>query len=168
MTKRPTLEEVEALFSRRFQPLKITVPKSHPPIPQGPTVLVVPKDERPRRALNKTETEWGRRIQAERPDSFLVAQPIRFFKLIGGGTYTPDFLEFREELPVIVWEVKGGYKGPGAEQGYDRYKRAALQWSDGRKFQFKMATKRKSKWEIDEWKYATLSKLPAKVPTCQF
>lgn len=148
MTKRPTLEEVEMLFTRRFQPKPITIPAPKPDAP--------PQDERPRRALNKTEEEWGRRLMAERPDSLLVAQPTRFFALRGGGTYTPDFLEFRPSgLPVIAWEVKGGYRGPGWEQGYERYKRAALEWSDGEIFQFKMATKNKGKWSVEEWPRTT-------------
>ena len=152
MSKRPTLEEVEMLFTRRFQPLKITIPKSHPAIPQGPAVLSVPQDERPRRALNKTEEEWGRRLAVLSPSSRVFVQPTRFFALRGGGTYTPDFLEFRPDgLPVIAWEVKGGYRGPGWEQGYERYRRAALEFS-GAKFAFKLAEKRKGKWSVTEWK----------------
>ncbi len=56
----------------------------------------------------------------------VIPQPCRLFPLAGGGSYTPDLLAWRNGFPgVLVVEVKGGYRGAGWEQGYERYKRAA-------------------------------------------
>lgn len=103
---------------------------------------------------NKTEMrfywEW-----LEEKDGFgnvVIVQPPRFFELQGGGTYTPDFVEVRPS-GVVVWEVKGGYKGPGWEQGIERYKRAALQYNNNY-ITFRMAKwdRKKMTWTISSWK----------------
>lgn len=55
-----------------------------------------------------------------------IEQPTRLFPLPGWGTYTPDILAWKPgKSGILVVEVKGGYKGPGAEQGMERYARAA-------------------------------------------
>lgn len=59
-----------------------------------------------------------------------IPQVTRMFPLDGGGTYTPDFIAWKKGDPgLVVCEVKGGYRGPGWEQGMERYKRAASQYS---------------------------------------
>ena len=108
--------------------------------------------ERPKPRGNVTERRALELIRARYPDGCVFSQPARFFPLEGGGTYTPDFLVFREGRPVVVVEVKGGYRGPGAEQGIERYRRAAAQW-DGCLFAFQMWNwKAKERgWEIFVW-----------------
>lgn len=108
--------------------------------------------ERPKTKGNVTEHRALDLIMEQYPDGCVFCQPSRFFKLEGGGTYTPDFLVFREGQPVVVVEVKGGYKGPGAEQGIERYKRAAAQW-DGPIFKFQMWNwdAEDRSWEIGLW-----------------
>lgn len=103
------------------------------------------------RAMNMTEGMFYAWLLSRKPDAKVIPQPRMLFPLAGGGTYTPDFLEITD-TGVNVWEVKGGYKGPGAEQGYDRYKRAALEWAD-RKIRFAMATydRKKGTWTIEHW-----------------
>jgi len=110
------------------------------------------------RCCNKTETlfhEYLQRSLYAGQAVSIIVQPSRFFELVGGGTYTPDYMVFRHEQPgvVLVFEVKGGYRGPGWEQGYERYKRAALQWS-GPVFRFAMAefSRKKNSWKITEWR----------------
>ncbi len=72
----------------------------------------------------------------------LIAQQVRnLFQLDGGGMYIPDFVVFSDALPIRVIEVKGGYRGAGFEQGYERYKRAALQFSRSGLFSFEL-------WEV--------------------
>lgn len=103
--------------------------------------------------LNKSEAEVLRMLQLRYPDAFVVPQPTRFFRLKGGGTYQPDFLVFPHEEDgwrVLVVEVKGGYRGPGAEQGIERYKRAALEF--GAHFHFEMYRKERGKWEVIPWR----------------
>jgi len=106
------------------------------------------------KAMNKTE---ARAAQWLRLNGFacLIAQPTRLFPLAGGGTYTPDFLAW-EPSGAGVWviEVKGGYRGPGWDQGYDRYKRAALQYSPpGSPWRFSLLTwhARRREWTWEAW-----------------
>lgn len=92
--------------------------------------------------LNKTERRFY--------DSFLrtqdgidfkvIVQPTNFFELEKKGCYTPDFIVVTPDAkPITVIEIKGGYQGPGWEQGYERYFRAAQQY-DGKFFEFLMYT----------------------------
>lgn len=75
--------------------------------------------------------------------SALIAQQVRnLFQLEGGGMYIPDFLVVNApSLPPLVVEVKGGYRGAGFEQGYERYKRAAAQFTKNGLFAFEL-------WEV--------------------
>ena len=55
-----------------------------------------------------------------------------------GDEYRPDYagifpgcFAVRDQLPPlgsVIVEIKGGYRGPGWEQGYERFKRARIQW----------------------------------------
>ena len=104
--------------------------------------------------MNKTEAramDWLR-FQGY---SDIIAQPTRLFPLAGGGTYTPDFLAW-ELMSFGVWviEVKGGYRGAGWEQGYERYRRAALQYSPaGSPWRFALLTwhARRREWTFEAW-----------------
>lgn len=109
---------------------------------------------RRRDALNKTEArflDWLER-NAKGEDDLLVVQPPRLFELEGGGTYTPDFI-LLTHTGLVVYEVKGGYRGPGWEQGIERYKRAAAQYA-GRRVRFILANwdRRAMRWDINEWR----------------
>lgn len=105
------------------------------------------------RRMNKTEERFfdllKNDIYADERDTVLIVpQPTRFFRFPNGDTYTPDFLVIHQ-CGVTVYEVKGGYKGHGAEQGYERFHRAAEKF--GRHgITFILAT-----WdrERDEWVY---------------
>ena len=107
---------------------------------------------RPATKGNRTEMRALELARRRFPRGMVFAQPSRFFPLKGGGTYTPDFLVFCEGMPVVVIEVKGGYRGPGADQGIERYRRAAAQW-DGGVFSFQMWTwdQKGKEWEISVW-----------------
>lgn len=104
--------------------------------------------------LNKSETavmQIIRRLHAGKPH-VLISQPSRLFELEGGGTYTPDFIVFTPQ-GTVVYEVKGGYRGPGAEHGVERFKRAAAQWA-GPSIVFVLAVRDKSAaggWRMETW-----------------
>ena len=107
---------------------------------------------------NKTETRFFREVLMRAPGRLVILpQPPRFLELTGGGTYTPDYLVLPDSGPAIVVEVKGGYRGPGWDQGYERYKRAALEW-DGKGFRFAMATwdAKDKTWWLEAWDKAGL------------
>lgn len=81
-----------------------------------------------------------------------VCQPTRLLPLPGGGTYTPDFLVLVPGGEPVSAEVKGGYRGPGWEQGVERYRRAASEW-DGRGLRFVMATwDGAAGWRLQWWR----------------
>lgn len=82
-------------------------------------------------SLNKTERRFYESLIPELfkgQDYIVIVQPTRLFELTGGGTYTPDFLVCTNDS-IHVCEVKGQYRGPGWEQGVERYKRAAAQFN---------------------------------------
>jgi hypothetical protein len=117
---------------------------------------VLAKPEAPRRAMNKTEARmYGRLLATGHARRDIFPQPCRFFRLSGGGTYTPDFLVFDVAVGVCqVIEVKGGYRGPGWEQGVERYKRAALEYGGaGSPFRFSMYTwdRKHGEWKDEAW-----------------
>jgi hypothetical protein len=105
--------------------------------------------------MNKTE---ARAMQWLRFQGYtdLIAQPTRLFPLAGGGSYTPDFLAW-EPMTSCVWvvEVKtAGAHYHGWEQGYDRYKRAALQYSQpGSPWRYALLTwhARRREWTFEAW-----------------
>lgn len=105
-------------------------------------------------AMNRTEARCLERLRERFPaPAVILAQKTRFLPLRGGGSYTPDFLVLSPGHPALVVEVKGGYKGPGWEQGMERYRRAAAQWSDGRVLQFELHTwdRRRREWRVEAW-----------------
>lgn len=80
----------------------------------------------------------------------ILVQAVRL-PLDGGGVYIPDFFQVWEN-GAIAYEVKGGYRGAGWEQGYERFKRAALQYARD-DFQFILATfdRKRNEWDIQKW-----------------
>lgn len=104
--------------------------------------------------LNKTERRYYDTFLAEEVANGVpvIVQAPRFLELDGGGTYTPDFVVVREWGLEIV-EIKGGYMGPGWEQGIERYRRVAAQY-DSDRMRFRMATwdRKRMQWKIVEWK----------------
>ena len=77
-------------------------------------------------------------------------QPPRFFEFEDGDTYTPDFLLMAGGRGQIVAEIKGGYRGPGWEQGWERFKRAAAAFGRerGREFWLCEWMPRESRWRV--------------------
>ena len=86
-----------------------------------------PLDER----LTKAERRWMSDIATQaapyRDAPLILPQvTLRFWD---GTSYTIDFLVvWLDRAPTCV-EVKGGYRGPGWEQGYERYRRARDAWT---------------------------------------
>ncbi len=109
--------------------------------------------------LNKTETRFLQELrrsmmgmtsaipELEELDIWCYdVQPPRFFQFEDGDTYTPDFLLLVEGRGQVVVEVKGGYRGAGWEQGWERFKRAAAVF--GREF----GSERGREFWLCEWK----------------
>lgn len=118
------------------------------------------KNRRPA-AENKSEAEWHQALINRNPGAHIVSQAKGYFVLPGtSDTYTPDLMVIHGFLPIEVWEIKGGYRGPGWEQGYERYKRAAQFFSDGIKYQFYLAEKVGGKWQWRKWNNSQSPNLP--------
>jgi hypothetical protein len=77
------------------------------------------------RRMTKTEARFYELLKSEyaNEESVIIPQPTRFFRFDNGDTYTPDFIVLCD-TGMLVYEVKGGYKGAGYEQGYERFFRA--------------------------------------------
>lgn len=100
--------------------------------------------------LNKTELAALERIKTIWADqlSLVVPHGIKLF-FPDRTSYTPDFVVYLHHArQAILIEVKGGYRGPGWEQGYERYKRARDLYHGYYAFQF--WTKTKKEWEVTE------------------
>ena len=113
--------------------------------------------------LNKTEARFlaemrrsmaGKRSAIPELDGLDIwcydIQPPRFFEFEDGDTYTPDFLLLAGGRGQIVAEIKGGYRGPGWEQGWERFKRAAAVFGRdrGREFWLCEWRGRESRWRV--------------------
>jgi len=75
----------------------------------------------------------------------VLSQAIRL-DFDDGTSYRPDFAVVVNGCTVRLIEVKGGYKGPGWEQGVERYRRAKdvfQKW-----FGFALWTWKNGQWEI--------------------
>lgn len=137
------------------------------PVVQEGQGLKSPQNERRRvlRAdkLNKTEARFlaelrrsmaGQRSAIQELDGLDIwcydIQPPRFFEFEDGDTYTPDFLLLAGGRGQIVAEIKGGYRGPGWEQGWERFKRAAEVFGRerGREFWLCEWKPRESRWRV--------------------
>ena len=126
--------------------------------PQGERKRVLRVDK-----LNKTEARFlqelrrsmaGQRSAIPELDELEIwhydIQPPRFFEFEDGDTYTPDFLLLAGGRGQIVAEIKGGYRGPGWEQGWERFKRAASAFGRdrGREFWLCEWRPRESRWRV--------------------
>lgn len=127
------------------------------PAPQAVTLTDAPSIGRStHKTMNKTESRYYDTLirDCEYDPKCIFVQPTRFFKLTGGGTYTPDFLVVDQEYNLNrVVEIKGGYRGPGWEQGYERWKRAAMEYSGHGNFVFYLITwdRHSGEWREQQW-----------------
>ena len=133
-----------AFFARN----SVSAPSPHP-LPGGKAgnTLTAQKTHK----TSKCELEWLRHLRRELPDALILHQCLTL-PLTGGGKYTPDIVVINPLTAGIdIWEVKGGYRGPGWEQGYERYKRAAYEWQDGSRLRFHLAEKLRSGWKVADF-----------------
>ena len=124
--------------------------RAGPPSPK-PVINVIQANVKSKiKAMNKTEQRCMATLRDYCGDDVVILPQCLVLPLEGGGTYRPDFMVMNPAGPrVRLIEVKGGYKGPGWEQGIERYRRARQQW--GQKFAFEMWTwDRKAKtWKVE-------------------
>lgn len=137
------------------------------PVVQEGQGLKSPQNERRRvlrvDKLNKTEARFlqelrrsmaGQRSAIPELDALDIwcydIQPPRYFEFEDGDTYTPDFLLLAGGRGQVVAEIKGGYRGPGWEQGWERFKRAAAVFGRdrGREFWLCEWRPRESRWMV--------------------
>lgn len=99
-----------------------------PPEPdQSPVVVEARRMRKPiLERLNKTEVRWLHEIGWRMEAMSIHPQVGLYFD--DGDCYNADFMVFMNDGGVRLIEVKGGYKGPGWEQGHERFKRAKATW----------------------------------------
>ena len=107
----------------------------------------------PKSGLNRTERRYYDdflREMRETGRALVMSQQVRI-PLEGGGGYIPDFVIWAHGVVEVV-EIKGGYKGAGWEQGWDRYKRAAAYLERfGVKCKLAEWMPMEKKWKIQTW-----------------
>jgi hypothetical protein len=120
------------------------------PVPSGPAVTVTPRAKARVKALNKTEQRWLDTIAPVHfPAATVFAQAFTL-PLEGGGTYRADFVcIYLSRYPTLI-EVKGGFKGPGWEQGIERYRRARTQWEKVFGFELWDWDKETQRWKVEK------------------
>lgn len=103
------------------------------------------------RKMNKSESEYHLILLSGAGNGDLVIeQPTRLLRFPNGDTYTPDFCVMRADGIVEFHEVKGGYRGPGYEQGMERFNRAAERFGCSTR-KFFMAEKTNGKFIVTEY-----------------
>lgn len=103
--------------------------------PEFPGVAVAAPKKKPRRRRGPTqaEVEFLAVVRAQHPQAKAITPHgiTLVFPDGSGDRYTPDVLVTRpDDGRPTAYEVKGGYRGPGWEQGHERFKRAkaAFPW----------------------------------------
>jgi len=123
-----------------------------------PTVETVKrKDKDSPRKLNKTEQRWFEYAKEGFVEGWDAIFPqCRVLPLKGGGSYRPDF-EWITPLTseggvvrIVLIEIKGGFKGPGWEQGLERFRRARAEWEHIFKFELWTWKAKEKKWEVEK------------------
>lgn len=100
-------------------------------------------EKRPK--MNKSEAAVFEMLKAKYPLSLILPQCLKL--PFGDNTsYTPDFMFMHPWVTTTLIEVKGGYRGPGWEQGMERYRRAKEKW--GKWFVFELWEKKDGEWRV--------------------
>lgn len=103
-----------------------------------------PRQRKPPAPSNVAEREWVLWLRRAYPDAIVRPHGITFV-FPDGDRYTPDAVMW-DGGRMTIYEVKAGYRGPGWEQGMERYKRAKAEWCW---LDFALAEKRDGVWYVD-------------------
>jgi hypothetical protein len=119
------------------------------PAPSGPAVVETPRAKPRVPKMKKTEQRWFDTIPATHFPSATVLPQALTLPLTDGGTYRADFLlVYLSRYPTLI-EVKGGYTGPGWEQGMERYRRARTQWENVFAFELWEWEGKTKRWKVE-------------------
>ena len=126
-TKGWTQDDVDALLKRNGMTMPEPKPKRKPRIGKGAQVP------------NKTEQDYA--------DCFLQGTDHRFqaltFQMKNGLSYTPDWIVFKNGVPVTAIECKGSYRFHSEGRAHLAFNQCAIEF-DG--FHFIWAKKPKEGW----------------------
>lgn len=102
------------------------------------------RQRKPPAPANAAESEWVLWLRQAHPDAIVRPHGMTFV-FPDGDRYTPDTVMWDMDR-MTIYEVKAGYRGPGWEQGMERYKRAKAEWYW---LDFALAEKRSDGWYVD-------------------
>jgi hypothetical protein len=134
---------------RRIDELDANIAGKRAQLPVAPLLPEKPCQQSGRRKT-KAETAFVAILAAWRHRGLIrqwldQAVTLRFED---GTRYTPDYTAITHQGELWHIEIKGGYRGPGWEQGYERFRRARDVFScPGARLV--MATKSKTGWKIE-------------------
>ena len=118
---------------------------------QGPKAPPMGKDcrsvkgrRKPPSPATKAEAEWVAYLHRVFVGAIIRAHGLTLV-FPDGDRYSPDAVMWHEGH-LTIYEVKAGYRGPGWEQGTERYKRAKAEWYW---LDFRLAEKRRDGWHLD-------------------
>jgi hypothetical protein len=117
----------------------------------APTVVVEEKARaKPRMPkMRKSELRWLSEVAPLHfPTHAIISQGFKL-PLQDGGTYTADYFAVPVNGRSTIIEVKGLYRGPGWEQGIERYRRARYQWEKYFNFEMWETFGKGKKWEVE-------------------
>jgi hypothetical protein len=119
-------------------------------VPSASSIIETPRAKPRVKALNVTEQRWLDTIAPVHfPAATVFAQAFTL-PLDGGGTYRADFVcVYLSRYPTLI-EVKGGFKGPGWEQGIERYRRARTQWEKVFAFELWDWSRETKRWKVEK------------------
>lgn len=122
-----------------------SVPQAAPE-PQDAAPLPEPskRARKPPAPANKAEADWCEFLRRTCP--YVAVMPHRITLVFADGDrYTPDVVLI-DDGALTLYEVKGGYRGPGWEQGIERFKRAQAEFPG---LKLVMVTRKDGRWYMD-------------------
>jgi hypothetical protein len=169
MSARPTLESLIGAGSRSFRALQTSglcpnthrqgTPEARPCPPErlwgsgagSVTKCATGQKNRDPRPATKAEAEWLAILRSKSALRVILPHPLTLIAA-DGDRYTPDAGEYSPDCTTLynLWEVKARYKGPGAEQGVERFKRFREMYPWAR---LRLAEKRRDGWYVDGERY---------------
>jgi hypothetical protein len=114
-------------------------------LPNGKVVSapVVESPKRKGRSPNKTETEFGLILEAQKRRGDILFYSYEGFSLRWGDgmRYTPDYIVFVDNAPIKLVEVKGAHIW---DRDIVRFKGCRAEWKQW--FEFEMHQKKQGSW----------------------
>lgn len=145
MHREPTLKQPARIPSGQDKPALTPKPEERrAPARETKATANIDPSIRRRKAMNKTESAFSLRLEADIADGSIESWHFEGITLRWGTldsiSYTPDFAVFRKDGSILLIETKGGHLFAATTQ---KFKAARNQWPQ---FEFQMWQRKKGQW----------------------